>query len=260
MIVWCSYCQRFMGERHPYSSFQVTHGICRACAKHGLRLPDEEVARLRTLAEIQMSLDRAGRSGASDEEAVRLVEKASQAGIAGIEILVGFVSPLLAEIGRQWQAGEITVAQEHRFTRFCERVLALVATKVPEPSDHGLDFLVLSAPDNYHTLGSRVLSLWMNDRGLRSKALYPGIPPEEAAKVVDEYRPARLGISISMVDQIPGVRAMIETVRAVHPPEKLAIVLGGAAVKENLVPEIAGTRILSEPTLLFEETADRRTA
>lgn len=31
MIRWCSYCQKFLGERAPFDDPSFTHGICERC-------------------------------------------------------------------------------------------------------------------------------------------------------------------------------------------------------------------------------------
>lgn len=42
MIVWCSYCQKFLKEKPPYDQFQVSHGVCPSCMANALTLSQKE--------------------------------------------------------------------------------------------------------------------------------------------------------------------------------------------------------------------------
>jgi len=48
-----------------------------------------------------------------------------------IDLLIGIIAPLLYQIGEDWKHGAVTVAQEHRFTAFCEKVLELIGEVAP---------------------------------------------------------------------------------------------------------------------------------
>ncbi len=261
-IRWCAYCQEFLGEKAPFENFDLSHGICRPCAKKGIDLTEEERARSQELFEIQKELLSAGKNEASQEEAVHLVERATAAGVRPIDILMGFVTQLLRHIGKQWELGEATVAEEHRYTLFCERILSLVesilAVKKTSVGTETIKMIIIGAPGNYHTLGVRISALWLNSKGISTKAIYPGLPPEEIPALLREYNPLFLGISVSLTEQAHGVQQILHVIREAKLPSPPEVIIGGFAAKQEIFPEIPGaTRVKDLGTILEKLEANK---
>src|SRR5271156_3748793 len=129
MLRWCAYCQEFQGEIAPYNIFTTTHGLCPACEAKGMGRLDSEIGNSHRLREIQGLLYEAGKTG-DMAAASSIVHHALKAGLRPVDILVGLITPLLYLIGIEWENSLITVADEHRFTSFCERVFELVVLEV----------------------------------------------------------------------------------------------------------------------------------
>ncbi len=244
-IRWCAYCQEFLGETAPFESLDLSHGMCVICARKGLDLSRADLTRAKLLSEIQEDLRTAGKHEASNEEVIRLIQKATEAGVKPIDILMGFVTQLLRFIGKKWELGEVSVAEEHRYTIFCERILghieaALAQGVSPAPASR-VKILVLNAPGNFHTLGTRISAVWLNSHGISAKAIYPRLPPGEVPNLLREYSPKFLGISISLPDQAPAVEEILTAIRGSNLPSSPQVILGGFAVKQSLVPAIPGT-------------------
>jgi methanogenic corrinoid protein MtbC1 len=244
-IRWCAYCQEFLGEIAPFETFELTHGMCERCAVKGMNLSPHDLKHSREMLEIQKQLLAAGHGEGSPAEATRLIQMAVSAGVRPIDILMGFVTPLLRHIGKKWELGEATVAEEHRYTNFCEQILTQIeaqftGTVKPE----GVKILILNAPENYHTLGVRISAVWLNSHGISAKAIFPGLPPAEVPALLREYKPKYLGISVSLPSQIPGIILTLEAIRTAELPNSPEVILSGFAVKQGLVPAIPGaTRI-----------------
>src|ERR1700722_4926401 len=129
MLRWCAYCQEFQGEIAPLDIFTTTHGLCTACMAKGMDRLDSEIGNSHRLREIQGLLYEAGKAG-DMAAAPGIVHRALSAGLRPVDILVGLITPLLYLIGVEWESHLITVADEHRFTSFCERVFELVVLEV----------------------------------------------------------------------------------------------------------------------------------
>jgi hypothetical protein len=59
-----------------------------------------------------------------------MVRFAVASGLRPIDILLGVITPLLYLIGAEGVNGLISVADEHRFTSFCERVFECVQFEI----------------------------------------------------------------------------------------------------------------------------------
>ena len=114
MLTWCAYCQHFQGEMPPFDDYSITHVICPECESTGLEITDAELARLRALQQFYAGLFEAGRRG-DLAEAERIVQRAGEQDIRYIDLLFGIVAPALHQIGDDWRANRVTVADGHRF-------------------------------------------------------------------------------------------------------------------------------------------------
>jgi methanogenic corrinoid protein MtbC1 len=210
VIRWCCYCQDFIGECAPYDDVSVTHGICEPCRERLVRGDPlkEQTASVRALSN---KLFESARQGDHAACAATLAE-AKTVGMDGVSILVGLVQPALYRAGLQWQGGQMSVAEEHRVTSWCERMFALLAPAPMRPPP--VDLLILQAPGNAHTLGPRfareVLSAW----GLSVEVVVPELPLDEAVALVRQWRPRVVGLSCALASQVPVATAYITQLRA----------------------------------------------
>lgn len=245
MLTWCSYCQQFQGEAPPYDDLRVTHGVCAACEPSFEDFADQDLAHARMLIGIQAQLAAAGRDG-DLKRADGIIDRAVQANVRPVDILVGVVAPMLCQTGKDWEHGVISVADEHRFTCYCEGVFGLIMARVRASEQGNVvaacrpDLQLLNAPGNQHTLGIRILALWLENQGLRASVL-PGAPgPDEVIASVLHIRPKLVVISMALAEQWPGVEAIAERIATLPEPGRPLVVVGGNAVKLGLVAPVPG--------------------
>jgi methanogenic corrinoid protein MtbC1 len=251
MLRWCAYCQEFQGEIAPLDIFTTTHGICPACQAKGMVQLDSEIGTSHRLREIQGLLYQAGKTGDMDA-APRIVHSALTAGLRPVDILVGLITPLLYLIGVEWETSLISVADEHRFTSFCERVFELVALQLPDgaaptPGIRQPLVFLMNARGNNHRLGIRILSLWLQSKGIRTRNLHPPPCPETLFQLATETRPQAILISLALDTQKAYVHSIARKMEALPHPQPTLIV-GGYAIKHQLIPPIPGALFLETMT------------
>ena len=251
MLRWCAYCQEFQGEIAPLDIFTTTHGICPTCRAKGMDQLDSEIGASHRLREIQGFLYQAGKTG-DMAAASRIVHSALTAGLRPVDILVGLITPLLYLIGLEWESRLITVADEHQFTSFCEHVFELLVPEIkaagPPTSGvrHALVFL-LNARGNSHTLGIRILSLWLQSKGIETRNFDPAPSPNTLLQLAAEIRPQAILISLALDRQKSYVYRIAERIEALQHPRPTLIV-GGYAIKQQLIPPIPGALFLETIT------------
>jgi MerR family transcriptional regulator, light-induced transcriptional regulator len=108
--------------------------------------------------------------------AKELIREARAARLRRSDLLIGILQPALYEIGRLWETGEITVAQEHLFTARCEEALALLEGQSSDASDP--ETILTTVEGSLHTIGVRFLGFHLQDLGYRAGTLIPGLPNE----------------------------------------------------------------------------------
>lgn len=254
MILWCAYCQHFVGEKPPYDNFEITHGICPSCGAREVELTDADVMRARRLGALHSRLMEYGRAGDA-LSASALIDDARAEGIEPVDVVVGLLAPALQQLGDAWEHGKATIVDEHRFTAFAESLVAIVTEHYESPPtgpDGRVSVLLVNADGNAHSLGVRIVRLWLQSRGVSSVAIYPGTPARELVTLALAVRPATLGISIALPEQAGALGEIVERVQAIPELSGLRIVLGGNAVKRGLVPAVPGTTLMRDFQDLLE--------
>lgn len=256
VLKWCAHCQQFIGEMRPYADFSITHGLCRKCSgEQPDLLSGDEYAHAVVLRDIFQALFAAGRRSDFDA-AGPLVDQAIVANCRPVDILIGMIAPMLYEVGNAWERGTLTVAGEHEFTAFAERVVDLVEAKMrqawSQPARHAGDgcYLLMNAPGNIHVVGIRILGLWLQNQGWRTRHVDDLTVLDVLSEPATAGEPKTLLVSIALREQCDAVASLIERVHALPAPSRPNIFLGGYAVKTHLVPRIPGVKLAADISAL----------
>jgi methanogenic corrinoid protein MtbC1 len=256
MIRWCSYCFSFLGQIEPLDTFQVSHGVCEACLEAGVfdggTEHDARIADLQGLYGRLRSLQRDPTAAGADVAGI--CDQALRLGLSRPDILLALLQPALYEVGARFEAGEVHVYEEHAFTRYCERVLVHLE-RLPGPLPGApLDALLLNVEGNHHQVGLRVIESLLRDRGLKVLCIVPGMPVQELPLLLKRWRPKVLGLSLSMPEQLPALRAAREQVMSMPASVRPRVIVGGRIFTENKpAGDWSGVRFF-DPNLGTRET------
>ena len=238
----------FLGETEPYEDLRITHGICATCLPNLLTLTNQDLERSVRLRTVQEQLRTAGLSG-DFKAADHAIQNAIAQNVRAIDILLGLVAPMLYQIGEDWRKGFITVAEEHRFTSYCEQLFETLRKDVTisSPTDGDrVEVLLMNAPGNRHTLAIRILAAWFADKGIPARVI-DSIPViDDFIKLLCESPPRLILISIALPEQHPAVFRLAERIVAMPGPHHPKILVGGNAVKMKLVPPIPGAYLVTD--------------
>ena len=228
MIRWCSFCQHFLGEIPPFDDPRFTHAICIPCEQKMARGENvkEQTASVRSLFSRIMNGARAG----DESVCASILEEARAMGLGTESLLVGMLEPALYQAGLEWQGGSLSVASEHRFTSWCDRVFSMLE---PGPRRSGpLDLLILQAPENAHTLGPRFAAQVLRARGLSVEVVVPDLPFNEIVDVARELHPRFIGLSCALPSAVPPAVDLVTRLRGkLEPGLCCRYVLGGFAFR-----------------------------
>lgn len=237
MFSWCAYCQHLIGEVPPLQDFRITHGICEGCMAQVTEqletyAPTTDVLQAKTLFE---SLQEAGRS--SDFSVCSAaIDSAFEAGLKPSEVMIGVLHPALARIGQLWESGEITVTEEHRFTDFALQLIDRL--RFPQSLERRPLVLLVTYPENAHEVGLRMLQILTWDQSIPCERLPAGTSAELIAEAIATQRPDLVGLSVSLVESIPGALILAEELSRLLPPTA-DLVLGGQAFRRDDTPDLS---------------------
>jgi methanogenic corrinoid protein MtbC1 len=251
MLKWCSYCVKFLGETPPYENLAITHGLCPACRQNLGTLTEQDLEASRKLEAMLDRLMTAILSG-DHKTAKHTIKNALAHNLRPIDILMGLVAPLLYRIGEDWRKGYITVAEEHRFTSCCQQIFehlgkdVTLSTLSDTAKADRAEVLIINAPDNRHTLAIRILAAWFAVKGIPARVIDPIPPIDDFIAQIGESRLHLILISMALAEQCPAVVGLVERITALPGTHHPRILVGGYAVKMNLVPPIPGADLVSD--------------
>lgn len=235
MIAWCSYCQKFLSEKPPYEDYSISHGICTSCKKTVWNFDKEKEKNNQALAQFQGELHRLA-DQRKFSEALDLIEVGIAKGIREVDILIGFLAPLLnskygkSESTLETNKSEINTEELNQFTM---RLIEAIRQKIKfHLADLLPEVLFVSRSENPYNLGIQMLELWLCAEGIATQA-FTGSDDEIIAEF-NKHKPKVFGLSIADPSELTACRSLIQRVRSESaiPPFFL---VGGMAVKSGQI-------------------------
>jgi MerR family transcriptional regulator, light-induced transcriptional regulator len=199
-----------------------------------MNMPADQLGK--TLEDIQKKYLEAIRTSDSGE-ADCLLKSALEQSIAPADIYLQIFQPSAYEIGWLWEAHQISVGQEHVASAIIERHMGELHLRFK--SDHPRQKkLILGCVDReYHRIGLRMVADFFEMDGWEVCYLGAAVPADAFARMVKEYQPDLIGISVEVDYHLPRlVELQIELKReGIHP---IPIMAGGLPFIRN--PKLAG--------------------
>jgi methanogenic corrinoid protein MtbC1 len=161
------------------------------------------------------------------EEARRAVLAPLEAGIPVREIYLDLLAPALYEVGRRWEHGRATVAQEHVATAIVRSIMAGLADRAPHASSRRRRIVLACTEGELHDTGLRMVGDFLEGDGWEVVYVGPATPAPALAELVERVRPDVVGLSTAIAAHLPAARDALAVLRALPAPPYL--VVGGAA-------------------------------
>lgn len=171
-----------------------------------------------------------------DRRAARTVAiEAVRAGHALLDVYVDVFEESLYEVGRRWERGDITVAQEHMATAVAQVVLAQLYDVIESGPGTKGSVVLTGVQGELHQIGPHIVSDALEADGWSVRFLGSNVPVSGVLGAIEEVDADVLGVSATMLFSMPQVVALVGAVRARF-GERPRILLGGAAFKHS--PEL----------------------
>jgi methanogenic corrinoid protein MtbC1 len=163
--------------------------------------------------------------GAADvRAAVAAVDAGLARGIAPDELVRDLVARGQREVGRLWQTGAWTVADEHAATAVSEQVLALLRPR--RGRSPRAKRVVLACPEGEaHTMPARIAADLGALAGVETVMLGGGLPAEHLGSYLRKTRPDALALSVTLTTNLVPAWQALQVAHIVGVP----VVVGGAA-------------------------------
>jgi excisionase family DNA binding protein len=119
-----------------------------------------------------------------EETAARHQVERLAAGVPVIDLCEQVIAPALRRIGDNWAAGRVSIAQEHRASAICERLIATHARQ-PAGRPHGTA-VVATPPGERHSLPALMAAACLREDRWFVHHLAADLPIEEVTRLADQ--------------------------------------------------------------------------
>jgi methanogenic corrinoid protein MtbC1 len=162
-------------------------------------------------------------------------EAALDAGMPVRDLYLGVLQDALYEVGRLWQNGEASVADEHLAAVTTQTLVARVSARLSAPPQPERTGVVASTEGDLHALGARFVADVLEGEGWVVIDLGANTPADDLVSIVAERRPALVGLSTTLAANLPQAQTAIAALDRLD--RRPLIAVGGQAYQRD--PTIA---------------------
>lgn len=148
-------------------------------------------------------------------------------GMSATTLIDEVLGPAQQEVGRRWQVGEWTVAQEHAATAITDSVLAAMSLRVAVDARSAPGRVVAGCVENeWHLLPLRMVTECLVGAGYDVVSLGPSVPSTHLAGFIADLDPLAVLLSCTNPLNLPGARRSIQAAHDAEAP----VIIGGRAL------------------------------
>ena len=183
-------------------------------------------------------------------EAERIVREAVEARLPKHTIYDEMIAVAMQEIGRKWETGEITVADEHLATSISHGLLALVSelSRV-EQARRDEPVLLAAVEGERHVLGLQMACDVLEGAGFPVWFLGADVPVDDLLEIVSRRPPSICGLSATMPEAREPLADSVRLIEDLLPGVRL--IVGGQA-GARLAPVGPTTTVVSDVESVVE--------
>lgn len=178
-----------------------------------------------------------------------VVEDGLWSGVPVPSLYLDVVQPALYEIGRLWEHGRITVAQEHLATTISRLAISQLHPHLPARRRNGTSAIVACVEGERHDLGAQMVADLLETAGFDARFLGADVPISTLVATVRNRSPHVLALSANVAASLEVLRHAVTAVRAAV-GSRVVIAVGGQAlaaaphIASELDADIAGRSAL----------------
>tara|TARA_R110002094_G_scaffold45618_11_gene57493 strand:+ start:1483 stop:2550 length:1068 start_codon:yes stop_codon:yes gene_type:complete len=171
-----------------------------------------------------------------EQDAVKLVLAAFEAGATPTELYEHVLHRVQKEMGRMWQMGEVTIAEEHYCTGIVTSLLTVMRAQAPRTEGNGRQVITATVSNETHALGIQLVSQAFEARGWSVISLGANTPATAIAEAARDFGCDVIALSANIVLYVRQTADLIASLRAHPATAAIPILVGGQPF--NLVDDL----------------------
>jgi methanogenic corrinoid protein MtbC1 len=165
--------------------------------------------------------------------ALTIVTGAVDEGTSLLDAYIEILQAALIEVGRRWEGNQITVAEEHMATAIVQYVTAKLYDRIERPAHVKGRIVVTGVQGELHHIGANIVADVLEASGWDVRFLGTNMPHEGILRVIEQQRATIVGISVTMLFNIPQLINLINAVDRAFGRESVRVIVGGAAFRRG---------------------------
>ena len=157
----------------------------------------------------------------------RLILDAVDSGVSIRDVYLLVFRPCQREVGRLWEAGRITVAQEHYCTAATQVIMSQLAPRLFGTERKGRRAVIACVAGEAHEVGPRMVADLLELGGWDSIFLGGNVPLRGVVQTLVEHRADLLAVSATMTYHLQAVIDLIAAVREEPACAGVRVMVGG---------------------------------
>lgn len=159
--------------------------------------------------------------------ASRLIMESFESGQLTVqEIYLDVFQACQREVGRLWQTGDISVAQEHFCTAVTQLCMSQLYPFIFTTEKNGFKSVIACAQGELHEVGVRMVADMLEMNGWDTHYLGANVPVDSIVEYIQKKQPHLVGLSATISAHLPQVKSLIQRLRRL-PGRPLRILVGG---------------------------------
>ncbi len=168
--------------------------------------------------------------------AVTIALEALKSGCGIIDVYTEILQESQYQLGRLWETNKITVAEEHMATAITQFVMAQIYPMIEPTAKVRGKMLITGVEGEMHQIGANMVADVLEVKGWDVRFLGTNMPHPGILKAVEEHGADVVGISATMLFNLPKVIQIIDQLRVKFGTDDLKIIVGGASFRQ--VPQM----------------------
>lgn len=164
-------------------------------------------------------------------DAGKLITRLLDKGVKIKEIYMDIFQPTQYELGRLWQQGVISVAQEHYCTASTQLIMSQLYPYIFQKSKSDNSFIGTCVSGELHEIGIRMLSDLLELDGWNTYYLGANMPIDSIIKTIVDKKAKVVGLSATMTYHVEKVEQHIKAIRDNKECKEVKIIVGGYVFK-----------------------------
>lgn len=147
------------------------------------------------------------------------------------EIYIELLQKSLYKIGKMWEEGNISIAEEHIASKITEYLIDTSIHDIKQPEPTGKSLLLTCIDKEFHDLGARMVANLFEMHGW--KTVFPGAntPKKEVLDMIEIFKPDVVGISFSLYINYIRFFELVESIKLKFPDQQ--VLIGGQGLADD---------------------------